>query len=59
MIDQRMTEEEILEANGEKSIIMKLSRDVCGLAPSVSQESVSMHLFKITTSLKSVTDGKF
>jgi hypothetical protein len=59
VMNQQMKEEEVLNANGEKSITMKLERNLCGMSPSISQESVTLHLFDISTTLQSATDRKF
>ncbi len=54
-----MVEEEVVNTNGEKSMVVKLERYLCGIAGSVSQECLKLYLFDITSSLTSVTDRKF
>lgn len=59
IMNQQMVEEEVVNANGEKSMVVKLERDLCGIAASVSQECLKLYLFDITSSLTSATDRKF
>jgi hypothetical protein len=54
-----MLEEEVVNTNGEKSMVVKLERDLCGITASVSEECLKLYLFDITSSLTSVTDRKF
>jgi len=53
-----MVEEEVIASDGEKSIRMKLERQICGITSSISQVSLTIHLFDISTSVESVTDRK-
>lgn len=53
---QQMAEEEILQANGEKAITVKLERGLCGMSASISQMAIMFHLFDIFTTTESVTE---
>ena len=58
-MNHQMIEEEVQNANGENSIKMKLERNLCGMTSSISQESLTLHMFDISTTLESATDREF
>ena len=59
VMSQEMKEEESLNADGEKSIVMKLERHVCGITSSISEQSLMLHLFKMCTTLGSASECEF
>ena len=59
VMDQAMREVETVNANGDKSITMRLDRYICGIASSVSHDALKLHLFDICTTIESVTERKY